>query len=478
MVYLRWNEESLRIFLMDYKERTEFMAVNFVLECDKKLDYLSELEARLQKEASRILSFFHLTDLKEPKKIKIWTDRALYQKYLEPYVGTYYEWMNGDTYDGNINLLSIEECQKTQAHQDMDFEELVETIQHEFVHACQQEINDDAEGVEWFWEALATNLGNPFDHVASLQCEAEDLIYRFTETPYNYVIAYTLGKYLLENYPHEKILDYVKHPEHLKEDTRKIFEEEKVWFRKNYLPLSPVPKAKNEDFVFYTSECFREFSEGALPILSKKKKDALAFFGLSQFRKTEINLFDNQEQFRSFIQQLRWKESKIPDYCQGTYDDMMVNCFIDPDKILESYQFGSARIFHEYLHILYSFITDQRVVWFDEGLALNLSGEMNFLQEEEAFKNWLMKEISWKEIPNNMNHFTHENSSFSNGYAYSYLAVRYLLETQPKEAMQEMVKNSQEVIKFGKTVLPAALDYYNNQLHFKSENSITVKQRK
>ena len=77
-----------------------------------------------------------------------------------------------------------------------------------------------------------------------------------------------------------------------------------------------------------------------------------------------------------------------------------------------------------------------------------------------------------------MNHFTHENSSFSNGYAYSYLAVRFLLDTQSKETMQKMAKNSQEVIKFGKTVLPAALDYYNNQLHFKSENSITVKQKK
>ena len=52
--------------------------------------------------------------------------------------------MNADTFDGNINLLSIEECRKTKAHSDITLEEFLENIIHEFVHACQQEINPDS----------------------------------------------------------------------------------------------------------------------------------------------------------------------------------------------------------------------------------------------------------------------------------------------------------------------------------------------
>lgn len=145
------------------------MAISFIIECDKNLDYLEELKEKLNQESSRILNFFKLKGLKNPKKIKIWTDREKYQKYLEEYVPKYYEWMCADTHDGNINILSIEECRKTKSHQDMTLEEMLEVITHEFVHTCQQEINPNAENVEWFWEALATNLANPFDHVASMQ---------------------------------------------------------------------------------------------------------------------------------------------------------------------------------------------------------------------------------------------------------------------------------------------------------------------
>ena len=108
--------------------------------------------------------------------------------------------MNADTFDGNINLLSIEECRKTKAHSDITLEEFLENIIHEFVHSCQQEINPDSKNVEWFWEALATNLGNPFDHTIDFQFNEEQLINDFNSVPNNYEIVFTIGKYLLENY--------------------------------------------------------------------------------------------------------------------------------------------------------------------------------------------------------------------------------------------------------------------------------------
>lgn len=180
--------------------------------------------------------------------------------------------MNGDTHDGNINILSIEECRKTKAHQDMTIEEMLEVITHEFVHACQQEINPDAENVEWFWEALATNLANPFDQVASIQCEDDDLINNLNSISNNYTICFTIGKYLLENYSHEQILDYVKNPDKLRKDAKTIFKEERKWFNKNYLPLPPVPKAENNEFKIFAADELGEFATDCLAYVTEQKE--------------------------------------------------------------------------------------------------------------------------------------------------------------------------------------------------------------
>ena len=199
----------------------------FIIEYDKDIDYIADLIKKLEQEVDRILNFFELKNLKKKKKIKIWTSRKAYQTHLEKYVPKYYEWMNADTFDGNINLLSIEECRKTREHSDITLEEFLENIIHEFVHSCQQEINPDSKNVEWFWEALATNLGNPFDYTIDLKFNEDQLINDFNSVPNNYEIAFTIGKYLLENYSHEDIMRYVRNPEILRKDARNIFNEAK-----------------------------------------------------------------------------------------------------------------------------------------------------------------------------------------------------------------------------------------------------------
>ena len=199
----------------------------FIIEYDKDIDYIADLIKKLEQEVDRILNFFELKNLKKKKKIKIWTSRKAYQTHLEKYVPKYYEWMNADTFDGNINLLSIEEYRKTREHSDITLEEFLENIIHEFVHSCQQEINPDSKNVEWFWETLATNLGNPFDYTIDLKFNEDQLINDFNSVPNNYEIVFTIGKYLLENYSHEDIMRYVRNPEILRKDARNIFNEVK-----------------------------------------------------------------------------------------------------------------------------------------------------------------------------------------------------------------------------------------------------------
>ena len=107
----------------------------FIIEYDKDIDYIADLIKKLEQEVDRILNFFELKNLKKKKKIKIWTSRKAYQTHLEKYVPKYYEWMNADTFDGNINLLSIEEYRKTREHSDITLEEFLENIIHECVHS-------------------------------------------------------------------------------------------------------------------------------------------------------------------------------------------------------------------------------------------------------------------------------------------------------------------------------------------------------
>ena len=454
------------------------MAVSFRVECDKKLDYIDELEEKLKQESSRILSFFELDGLKQQKKIKIWTDREKYRRYLEQYVDKYYEWMDGDTHDGNINMLSIEECRKTKAHQDMTLEEMLEVIVHEFVHTCQQEINPDAFNVEWFWEALATNLANPFDCVASMQCEDDELIYHLNDVPYSYQICFTIGKFILESYSHEKIMDYVRNPDKLRKDAKTIFKEEREQFRKKYLPLSSSPKAENEDFRIFAADNLDDFATDCLATITEQKQKILDFFGLDKFRKIEINLFDNQEMFLKFIKSLRWQGARIPSYCKGTFDNFMVNYSLSPiDVSLNPNRYKSG-VLHECIHIIYNSITDKRITWLDEGLAMNLSGEKDDLLDDTLFRNFFEEKIISKNLPENINTLVHGTQFMNNsydGYSLSYVTVRYLLETKPKQEIAEITKNSEKALELGTVILPEAIDYYKEKFSINRNIKATSK---
>lgn len=206
----------------------------FIVEYDKNIDYIDDLICVLEKETHRILNFFEIPSLSKKKKIIIWNNRAEYQLYLERYVPKYYDWMIADTYDGNINMLSMNECKKTSSHSDITMKSFLQNIVHEFVHSCQQEINPDSTNVGWFWEALATNLENSFDYVIGIQYNKEELMYKFDELSYNYDTVYTIGKFMLERIPHNQILEYVKNPQKLINDTDDIIANAKQWYNQKY----------------------------------------------------------------------------------------------------------------------------------------------------------------------------------------------------------------------------------------------------
>ena len=446
----------------------------FIVEYDKNIDYIDDLTFTLEKEMQRILNFFEISRLSEKKKIKIWDNREEYQLYLEQYVPQYYDWMIADTYDGNINMLSIEECKKTKSHFDITMELFLQNIIHEFVHSCQQEINNDATNVEWFWEALATNLGNPFDHVTSIQYSKKELMYNFDSLSYNYSTAYTIGKFILEKIPHAQILEYVKNPQRLIGDTDSIIASAKQWFNEKYLVLPAIPKEENKDFVIYSADTLYELANDTLIELSSNKQRILKFFELSDYRQVEVNLYDNQDDFIQFLKNVRSPECLIPDYCQGTFDDYMINHSIDLKTLNAQYSKHLKSSLHEFIHIIYNdVIADERIIWLDEGLAMNLSGEYSIYDDEEKFKTFFQTSIlSIKKFPS-MNELTHGKEFVNedyNGYDLSYLVVRYMLETMKHDDVLSTIKKSENVKLLGQNVLDNAIQYYSKKFAFFSRH--------
>lgn len=214
-----------------------------------------------------------------------------------------------------------------------------------------------------------------------------------------------------------------------------------------------------------------------LSICHGTKRKILEFFGIDKFRKIEINLFDNQEAFLKFIKSLRWQGAKIPSYCKGTFDSFMVNESLNPiDVSLNPNQYKSA-VLHECIHIIYNSITDKRITWLDEGLAMNLSGEKNNLLDEESLKGYITQKLLPMNLPSNMNQLTHGEMLVNeeyNGYDLSYISVRYLLETKSKDEIHEIVSNGNKALEIGEDILPRALNYYLNKFSINT-NAKTIR---
>ena len=95
---------------------------SFIIESDKEISYIDEVISTLEEHTYDILNFFKLEKLSQKKRVIIYTNREKYKEHLLPYVKEFKDWMQADTYDGNINLLEISESRKSDAHKDLTLE--------------------------------------------------------------------------------------------------------------------------------------------------------------------------------------------------------------------------------------------------------------------------------------------------------------------------------------------------------------------
>jgi len=208
----------------------------------------------------------------------------------------------------------------------------------------------------------------------------------------------------------------------------------------------------------------------------QKLPEIYNFFNINNYRKFQINLFDNLEKFRDFVLSMRDDKKSLPDYATGTYDLGMINAYIHPNIVINSplYIKKTYTPSHEIVHILYKEIIlknnyNNRIVWLDEGLAQYLSGEKDYLDNQEKFELFLKKIIdNTKEYPdiNNIKHGQSFVNDSYNGYDLAYLCVKYLFDSRNLEEIRNIVFSPNKSIEIGKTILKESLDYYINNCKF------------
>ena len=183
-------------------------------------------------------------------------------------------------------------------------------------------------------------------------------------------------------------------------------------------------------------------------------------FYLESINKMEIRLFSDKDLLSDI-------PYKLGDFA-GFFNNNGVNCYINingkksEDDIIKA-------IMHEIVHHIYRFYiesdTSNRIIWFDEGLAINFSLQNDKYNDGNNFKGFLDDKIfSIKNIPciNDLNHgksFVNENY---NGYDLSYLVVRYLIENNSDEDFYLIMKSKKTIKDIGENILNIAISYYYN----------------
>jgi hypothetical protein len=195
--------------------------------------YITDLIEALEENLGRIMRFFELSRLTKKIAVRLWNSTEAYAHYLKPYIGEYHSWLVADTYNGDINILAYALFIQSDGREKSTMDDYRKVIVHELVHACQKEVNPQAKDVFWYWEALATNLAGQQYPLLDIPYTMPELSRGFMNLHNSYTAAYTLGRYLLEHYSNERLLEYARKPSGLIADSERILKETKSWVHTN-----------------------------------------------------------------------------------------------------------------------------------------------------------------------------------------------------------------------------------------------------
>lgn len=229
-------------------------------------------------------------------------------------------------------------------------------------------------------------------------------------------------------------------------------------------------KKETNDYTIYYPKSLSYITDNIPDVLNASLIPYKKLFKIDNFRKVQINFFDNIEDFRKFIYSIREENTSLPSYAKATFDNGMINAYIEPDLEINSKKYNKRLFFasHELFHIMYKeLIIDKenipRITWFDEGMAQLFSGEFSSELSNSEIKNFVKNlELNTRVMPNlnNLSHGVQFETEDYSGYKLSLIAVKYLYDTLPIDKFRKLMKSVSLIEKYSKNVIIDAIKFY------------------
>lgn len=229
----------------------------------------------------------------------------------------------------------------------------------------------------------------------------------------------------------------------------------------------------NKNFVYYSPDSLNYIMNDMELILNQSLELYKNIFNIEDFRKVAIYYYDDMEEFRNHIYELRGEKESLPEYAKGTFDQGMIHGFIEPN-IIEGTPLFTRKKYnasHELFHIMYKELIlnkngYERITWFDEGMAQFFSGEYTN-EMTNGFSDWYNKVKNNTKIIPNLNEINHSNgfkTNEYNGYYLSLLAIKYLYDTVGIDGIKELINDNNQIKEIGTHILNDAFNYYDNEV--------------
>lgn len=205
-------------------------------------------------------------------------------------------------------------------------------------------------------------------------------------------------------------------------------------------------------------------------------------FNVEKLEKITFVLFDNIEDYKKYYRQLNKKEP--PEYSKGAFDPINnLSYSVQHSNSMYNTSWWMHAVCvnaHEAFHIYYKkyIYNDDRIIWFDEGMAQFLSGENdNWINNEEIYKETFINFMeSYKPIYN-LNERIQGNYDISDdlifqrkgvfeGYKASLMIIKYLVEINGYEYIFKLLKNNEHIREIGNNILDEMIMYYKNKYNF------------
>lgn len=215
---------------------------------------------------------------------------------------------------------------------------------------------------------------------------------------------------------------------------------------------------ENDDFKLIYDVEMERFAIDLFMEINSEKKQILDFFKLENIRKVEILLFNSKEKFIDSISCYYSNIESIPVYCKANVCDGKIHILFD-EKIESNeyrYTLKLRNVIHEYISPNY------RILWLDEGIAINVSKERSYLKNKERFTDFLMdirptlNKIRITEFEHGLKFVNDEY----NGYDISYLLVRYLIENFSNDEINILIRDNDQVHKLEENIMNDVIRYF------------------